>query len=205
MNFSHKLRSALALAALSIGAAACGGHGGSSAFVPGVAGDAAQAARRVTPFAKPGYAITITPNFAGNFGWQAPWIYGTQPVRHGPLATLRGGDVDFGPIIAGFDLRYRSAVEVAVSCPGACSLYTNVDADFRADLPAETMESVPSASQNSYPASLAGAPFYANVPVQIASMASAGKQKYQYDFILRVPEGAAPGSVSTNVVYTVVP
>ncbi len=59
--------------------------------------------------------VTLTPNYNSGFG-QVPAVTGTQPApTHGPNASLNGGTVDFGDIMAGKNYIYKYAVKLAVT------------------------------------------------------------------------------------------
>lgn len=76
--------------------------------------------------------ITLTPNYNAGFG-QVPAVIGTQPAPvPGPNASLDGGSVDFGSVLAGKNYLYKYAAHLNVqsNSPTGVFVYGEGAADF---------------------------------------------------------------------------
>lgn len=76
--------------------------------------------------------IALTPNYNAGFG-QVPATIGTQPApTHGPDASLNGGSVDFGNVLAGKNYIYKYAAHLNVqsNSPTGVYVYGEGAADF---------------------------------------------------------------------------
>ncbi|MHB8178832.1 MAG: hypothetical protein ACYDFS_07925 [Vulcanimicrobiaceae bacterium] len=178
--------------------------------------------------------MTLTPNYYSGFG-SVPAVFGTQPApTYGPGATLDGGSVDFGSVLAGDDYLYRYAVNLNITTNSAngFNLYGEGAANFYNPSTGDnepidqTLYYLPSTSGISPDPNTGfspATPFYQTMgtvsgggqftpasityttyPAPIATSVSASAE-YYYDYQLKVPLAATNGLYYVWVVYTVVP
>lgn len=175
--------------------------------------------------------LTLTPNYASGFG-QIPATIGTQPApTHGPDATLGGGSVDFGHILAGQSYIYRYATHLNVTSNSVTGLYVYGEgaanffntADSTTQSLSQTvywLKSVASGDTNTgfspaTPFQLTGGMVtnngqfttpsiaYTTYPTPI-SQSSLANTDFYYDYQLKVPVTATSGLYYVWIVYTVV-
>jgi hypothetical protein len=175
--------------------------------------------------------VTLTPNYAAGFG-QIPAVIGTQPApTHGPDASLDGGSVDFGNVLAGKNYIYKYATHLNVTSNSATGL--NVYGEGAADFFNTSDSSTVPLSQSVYWLNSAasgdantgfspGTPFqktsgavtgggqfspptisYVTYPAPISTSPLANADFY-YDYQLKVPAAATAGLYYVWIVYTVV-
>jgi len=122
----------------------------------------------------------------------------------GPTAHLNGGNVDFGPVVPAWDFLYRNAMRIALTGNFKFAVYANADADFGVSMPSTALELTPTAASNRNSWWTPGVPMQIGLPEEIGASKKLGNYTLNLDYVLRVPEGAALGATSVNVVYTVI-
>lgn len=159
-------------------------------------------------------ALSLTPNFRRGYGAVICAGQGCR-VQPAPADTLLGGGViDFGNVMQGYDYLYRYAMRVAVTAPSSWTLFGEVSSSnvtsTSGSFSSDALSYLPTtySAQNNKDTNL---PFMASTPFQVVGGGDAvahgngGSSNLDFDYILRVPETAALGSYSIQVVYTVVP
>lgn len=175
----------------------------------------------------PVLTATITPNFQSGYGPTGGQGSGTTPAV-GPMASLNGGYVDFGTVIAGYQYLYKYAALVSVSTNDTSGF--TVYAEGSTDLNGSTTGSYPISSVLYWlPSSVSNTAFSSATSFQktmgtatnggqninyggVAPPASAvvwnspagGSLARGYDYQLRLPGAIPIDKFNVYVVYTVI-
>jgi len=177
----------------------------------------------------PSINASVTPNYQTGFGPQGGTGSGASPAP-GSAATLDGGYVDFGTVVAGYQYVYKYAAQVKVMTNDALGfkVFAEGTSEFTGSLGSTiTMDSVlfwmlSSSGNTQYSAAT---PFYttnntgdtptngglnvtfANGPPSqtlIYSSSTQGTSTQGFDYQIRVPETVATDTFTAIVVYTAV-
>lgn len=178
--------------------------------------------------------MSLTPNYYSGFG-AIKATFGTPTApQTGPDATLDGGSVDFGPVLAGTAYLYKYAVHVNVQTndPGGFYVYGEGAADFYNTADSTTtpisqtlyfLNSTSGTTPDTNTGFSPGLPFqrsggmvsnngqftmpsitYGGYPAPI-NVASTMNGDLYYDYQLKTPPTATGGLYYVWIVYTVVP
>ena len=169
---------------------------------------------------------TIIPNYQSGYG-PSGGLGSNQTVAVGSGASLQGGYVDFGNVVAGYQYLYKYAAQVNVTSNDAngFTVYAEGATDFAGSsstLPiAQTLFWIPTNSANS--STSPATPFektssavtgsgsstaitYAGAPpssAQVWLYSQAGSSSEGYDYELQLSDSAATSEFNAYIVYTV--
>ena len=170
---------------------------------------------------------TVTPNYQSGFGPTGGSGSGSTPSA-GPSATLGGGYVDFGNLIAGYAYLYKYAAQVAVTTndSGGFKVYgegsTNFNGSTSGSQPISTLlfwlftgsANTPFSASTPFEATTfptfnggKNINYGASLPPSTAlvwSNATAGTIAQGFDYQIRVPSTIPIDTFSAYVVYTVI-